>query len=203
MSTGKFTRFSTGISAQLAHSLTSGSPRKETEMRTADLEISDSEFDPTPSQRKYPSQAEPAGEAWQEEKAAASEQEPGTQEDSFSEVSPEEEVPIELPPALVLPTALNMPFVMELYSQKCLSCNALGTGETIYTRCHFDNGNQLCPAKDLTVKFVGRVRAAAAKLHKATQSGDQEAVARCLRKITEDPDDSFLSDVMTEFKRYT
>jgi hypothetical protein len=110
----------------------------------------------------------------------------------------EEEQGISPPDCLVVPDSPNKPFVLEVYKAQCFDCAAFGTGDTVYTKCHFEHGNNdLCPAKSIRVEVVGLQRMVAGKIIKALESGNQAQIATLTTKLNERPPE-FVAAVMQE-----
>lgn len=110
----------------------------------------------------------------------------------------EEEQGISPPDCLVVPDSPNKPFVLEVYKAQCFDCAAFGTGDTVYTKCHFEHGNNdLCPAKSIRVEVVGLQRMVAGKIIKALESGNQSQIATLTTKLNERPPE-FVAAVMQE-----
>lgn len=164
-------------------------------MKTSDLDLG-SEFDAAPPVRSAAvAQAEKAFSAPEELVAYEEPQE------AEQETPAEDEDVVDLPAALVIPENAGEPFTLELFSRNCLKCSSMGTGETLFTTCHVDNGNTLCPARNLVVKFVGRVRQAALRLKNAIDAGNRDRVASLMRKIAENEDPNFSADVLEEYQK--
>lgn len=110
----------------------------------------------------------------------------------------EEEHGISPPDCFVVPDSPNKPFVLEVYKAQCFDCAAFGTGDTVYTKCHFEHGNNdLCPAKSIRVEVVGLQRMVAGKIIKALESGNQAQIATLTTKLNERPPE-FVAAVMQE-----
>lgn len=110
----------------------------------------------------------------------------------------EEEHGISPPDCLVVPDSPNKPFILEVYKAQCFDCAAFGTGDTVYTKCHFEHGNNdLCPAKSIRVEVVGLQRMVAGKIIKALESGNQAQIATLTTKLNERPPE-FVAAVMQE-----
>lgn len=102
------------------------------------------------------------------------------------------------PDCFVVPDSPNKPFVLEVYKAQCFDCAAFGTGDTVYTKCHFEHGNNdLCPAKSIRVEVVGLQRMVAGKIIKALESGNQAQIATLTTKLNERPPE-FVAAVMQE-----
>lgn len=110
----------------------------------------------------------------------------------------EEEQGISPPDCFVVPDSPNKPFILEVYKAQCFDCAAFGTGDTVYTKCHFEHGNNdLCPAKSIRVEVVGLQRMVAGKIIKALESGNQAQIATLTSKLNERPPE-FVAAVMQE-----
>lgn len=82
---------------------------------------------------------------------------------------------------------------VNLYSQRCLNCYyLLGTSDSkVRNSCHYDKGNEWCPAKEMKITFTGNISKKAANLAKALKSGDPAKIQEAMRAVSKlDKEDS-------------
>jgi hypothetical protein len=62
---------------------------------------------------------------------------------------------------------------LALYSRNCKKCKALDPDEVkTFTKCHFDQGNRECPAKEVQFAVVGEAKRLADAVKKARAKSD-------------------------------
>ncbi len=62
---------------------------------------------------------------------------------------------------------------LTVYSENCLTCKSLVTGaRKRYKECHFENGNEECPALSVKIIIMGKVDQVAKKIRGARRELD-------------------------------
>lgn len=76
---------------------------------------------------------------------------------------------------------------LALYSTNCLKCSHLvETGTFAYVKCHHSNGNNECPASELSIVFVGKAVIYAKRVLKARLNKELAAEAQLLITVSKE-----------------
>lgn len=79
------------------------------------------------------------------------------------------------------------PDYLALYSKNCLKCAHLVEGMTkTFEKCHFKNGNNMCPASDLRITITGKIRQYLKRLRAARKKQDAKTEAAIWAEISEE-----------------
>ena len=105
-------------------------------------------------------------------------------------------------PACIEPSETGNPWTLKLFKGGCLKCDALvgeaeATVEGVKQRCHFNNGNEYCPAKGVVIEFIGAKVVALSNVRKAREKGPAALLA-ALTKLNEKYDTEGRDYVMRE-----
>ncbi len=77
---------------------------------------------------------------------------------------------------------------VNLYAEGCLDCSSLvqkAQNDFSGAKCHFNQGNVHCPAKEIQIYFVGSKVLAIKRIRAAQAKGDSQALIRQLTKLSE------------------
>lgn len=112
------------------------------------------------------------------------------QQDPLSSLGLDEEsVSVEIPRCMdVVPDVNGGKWTLNLYADGCLNCSELvqdATDDYSNAKCHYNQGNQYCPAFEVKVAFIGPKVLAIKRIKAAQEKGDSQAVLRQLMKLTE------------------
>ena len=73
---------------------------------------------------------------------------------------------------------------LSLYRRECKFCKSLDPDEENTYSCHYENGNQLCPARDIQISIDGQSRSYADRVLAARVAGDLETEISVLRAVS-------------------
>lgn len=75
-----------------------------------------------------------------------------------------------------------------IYHMRCLRCKHLVEGATKnFKKCHYDQGNEDCPAREVRIAPVGKVTALVKRLFDAEASSDVAKTAKIWDEIGKEP----------------
>jgi len=116
-----------------------------------------------------------------------------SQIDTMATLGLEESISVDIPNCMDIDSdSHNGMWTLNLYADGCLDCSSLMANGTVdYSKkpCHFNNGNQHCPAVSLKIAFVGKRIIATRRIKAAQDKGDTQALLRQMAKLADLPED--------------
>lgn len=77
---------------------------------------------------------------------------------------------------------------LRIYKEGCLNCaHLVAHGQKTYSKCHYTNGNYLCPAQGIKIVAVGRVLKFAEAISNARLTRDAKREGALLSKLAAEP----------------